>query len=417
MLTNIRKLYNYLTTQDDEILQDIHYQESPSIFIIAITLCPPENIRAIINIFEKFRDHIKQDYFNQALNTKNLDLLKWLVNNRLTESKFAKYVNKINNIYDVDEIYTRVINDDIDFDYAELLIRLGANVNILIKSNDHTLMFKAIIYENYDFIKLLIDFGVNLEIAGTYSETPLMLACYAINGYGIIKLLIDSGAKINAQDYEGLTCIMKCSQPHQFNEMFNRYKREINRIEQLIGAGCDLNIQDVNGNTALMRAVLFNNYNVCKLLIDSGAKKDIRNNNNDTAFILASRKNNNNALIELIKENDDVYCEDVEEIKRMFFKTIQEYAFNRKFILKLIENNYDINNFTDSNGFYPIEIATEIQTKHISDVWYFLVNYATYYEINRDAVKRSLLDSRNKVISKTNQRASRHSDKLRSGLV
>ena len=65
----------------------------------------------------------------------------------------------------------------------------------------------------------------------------------------------------------------------------------------------NINAQDFNGNTPLHHAIMHNDYNIAKHLIDCGADVNIQNNEGGTPFYIATRYNHY-SLIELLQHNN-----------------------------------------------------------------------------------------------------------------
>lgn len=73
----------------------------------------------------------------------------------------------------------------------------------------------------------------------------------------------------------------------KFVEEFINSARGNNEELRLINEGIDINIQDKNGRTALMEAASRGNYKIVKLLIDRGAKINLKSNLGETAIHLS----------------------------------------------------------------------------------------------------------------------------------
>ncbi len=172
-------------------------------------------------------------------------------------------------------------------DIAKLLISLGANINIqnnngntalaIAANNNHIDMVKillnsnniifkdtqnsdallfSVMNKNFDIAKILIEAGADINVKSRYHNTPLSLAIY--NDYeNIVKLLLDHGANIDK------SAIIAAKQGH------------INIMKLLIKYKVDINIKDEWGNTPLIYAILKNNKNMEKLLLDNGADNNI----------------------------------------------------------------------------------------------------------------------------------------------
>jgi ankyrin repeat protein len=69
----------------------------------------------------------------------------------------------------------------------------------------------------------------------------------------------------------------------------------------LIGADTDINCQDSEGNTPMHFAVFKKQYEIVKILLEAGAKYDVKAGDGDTALDLANKENDTH-IIELFRE-------------------------------------------------------------------------------------------------------------------
>ena len=113
--------------------------------------------------------------------------------------------------------------------------------------------------------KELIANGTDLNIKDNDGKTALMYASEFSNE--IFELLIKSGADLNLKDNKGRTILM----------IVLDKLHPVEKTKLLIESDADLNIQDDNGNTCLLHAITRENYEICKLLIESGCNIDIKN--------------------------------------------------------------------------------------------------------------------------------------------
>lgn len=118
-----------------------------------------------------------------------------------------------------------------------------------------TALLFAISLRKIEIVKYLLDEGASINLADSVGRTPLMVAARTRN-IELVKLLLNSGSEINARKHGGL------------NEA---------------------------GETAIFSAAqIKDNQPIIKLLIENGAKLDIKNELGLTAFDLAKFYNNNN---------------------------------------------------------------------------------------------------------------------------
>lgn len=157
---------------------------------------------------------------------------------------FNKYITNFNNIdtiLDADEGFSLLGYSCMygSINITKRLIELKANIEMGQESDvySYDALYVAVLNNNLEIVKILLDSGANPN--SIYDEnglTPLVVSC-AINNYDISKLLIDYNANVD-------------------------------------GAG------DLEGDYIyypLFEAIQNDNFNMVKLLLDKGAKKDIIN--------------------------------------------------------------------------------------------------------------------------------------------
>lgn len=118
---------------------------------------------------------------------------------------------------------------------------------------------------------------------GKNGQTPLIIALLNFN-VEICSLLLDNGANMSIRDDTG-----RCALDYvrTLNDIFqqHRLRRDAKQLEQAIQNGSLVPDQtDAQGVTLLMRAAATNNYDACKLLIEHGAKLDIKDIQGNTAL-------------------------------------------------------------------------------------------------------------------------------------
>ena len=89
-------------------------------------------------------------------------------------------------------------------DIAEILLSLGADVNLKAHSNGYTAMHYAADSGDEDLVALLLKHKANVNIADKRGETPLHIAAHEGHEDTVRKLL-DAGAAVLAQDNLGRT--------------------------------------------------------------------------------------------------------------------------------------------------------------------------------------------------------------------
>ncbi len=240
-------------------------------------------------------------------------------------------------------------------DIITLLLDNGAVINAKGTIGNTALCFAT---ENNltETVGLLLKKGSQVDATNDFGQTPLLMASWS-GDTRLIGLLIENGANVNTTDMEGSTALLNLA-----------YGGYAEGIQLVLNAGANVNKADNDGNTALHNAVMnkkpevvqillgrMENINLqenrlgntplhiaalngdlksTELLLNSGAKADIKNFSQKTAFdyavqygnvdivacyiakslapkeaLLAARKNQTNGVIAVNNgEAKVVYC-------------------------------------------------------------------------------------------------------------
>ena len=120
--------------------------------------------------------------------------------------------------------------------------------------------------------------------------TPLHIA--AMRGdYGITKMLVEDCAEIEEQDNCGSTPLI---------DMASVKNTSIETARYLLDQKANVNAKNNDGITPLMCAVLANNIELVKLLVEYGAEINIANNKDETIISMACCKVKNKQIIEYL---------------------------------------------------------------------------------------------------------------------
>lgn len=118
-------------------------------------------------------------------------------------------------------------------------------------------------------------------------HSALMLACYA-NNNAVAHYLIEKGADCNDISADGSVLMAAV------------VKNNLEIGKKILEQKIDVNAQDANGNTALIYAVQFGNLEFVKLLLQYKAHTQIQNKEGKTAVELAL-VSNHQEIIQLLK--------------------------------------------------------------------------------------------------------------------
>ncbi len=159
----------------------------------------------------------------------------------------------------------------------KLLLDSGAQVNERDNENNTPLLFAAMTGKP-ESVKLLIDAGAHINVHGDDSqETPYDLARFEADHMenedapAIMKLLLDAGALkcviLDIEDYPSIT-------PLNYEYLQAVQYQDIDRIKRALEAGADVNATDRFGSSAFEQAIVYNNLELCKLLVDAWISKE-----------------------------------------------------------------------------------------------------------------------------------------------
>ena len=139
-----------------------------------------------------------------------------------------------------------------------------------------------------DFIKALIARGANLNaqlargnnstFLSLNGATPLLLAAYA-GDVPLIRLLIEKGADPKITNKDKSTALMAAAGLgyDEGRQMRWTEAASLDAVTAMLDLGADVNAVDANGNTALHGAALTGANSVVNLLVEKGAKLDVKN--------------------------------------------------------------------------------------------------------------------------------------------
>lgn len=127
-------------------------------------------------------------------------------------------------------------------------------------------------------IKDLLDSGTDIDVQDHDGETPLSSAV-SFGHLKSVKFLLSKGANPNIPNKSGDTPILSVG------FISDSIEDDLEIIRLLAKSGADMNFQDSSGDTALHIAMLYGKLKFVKVLLDNGAKTDIKNKNNETPIL------------------------------------------------------------------------------------------------------------------------------------
>lgn len=162
-------------------------------------------------------------------------------------------------------------------EFCKTLIERGARVN-QINENGGTALMHAAANGNTDTLGLLLKHGAAINAQGANGWSAMLFA--AAKGHiAAVELLSTAGGDINVRDLYGWTPLMRAAENHQMQIAQNL----INHSEILIDAQNDF------GSTALHRAAANGFVDFARMLLNRGAKTDIKDKDGYTPKKLAQR--------------------------------------------------------------------------------------------------------------------------------
>ena len=196
-----------------------------------------------------------------------------------------------------------------DLAISETVIAQGARVNVR-GEHDWTPLMWASFRGNDALVRLLLEKGADIHLRSKGEVTALMWA--ALEGQAmVVETLLAHGADVNAKDRNGNTALMAAA-----------YRGKIASVKLLLKHGAEINTRDGNGNTALILTVkggYIDTLNsipgsprliqaakedlatVVKLLLDSGADRDVKGADGRTALSCAEEKGET-GLVALLRQ-------------------------------------------------------------------------------------------------------------------
>lgn len=226
------------------------------------------------------------------------------------------------------------------------LLSLGARDNVKTKDGD-TALELAIFNGNLETAKTLIESGSsNVNSRDKYDRTPLHKAAAKFNNVAIVKSLLSQGADCNLKNDDGESALKIAI----VNDNLETAKILIQIVE-------NIDSQDKWGNTALQLAVekSSDDTGLIKSLLLRGADVKIKNKNGVTALMHAVIKDNLEVAQLLIDAGADVNCQD-ESNRTLLHMALEDSGKNLSMAKLLINSGVNVN-VKDKSGRIPLHLA------------------------------------------------------------
>ncbi len=177
-----------------------------------------------------------------------------------------------------------------NFRIFKKLHSMGADLNGVCRAGfGETPLQSAIYYQNIDVLNYLIENKVNPNEKDWTGKSVLYKACGTDNDQ-IINILIDAGANIEYHGYFGKTALMESANSGNYIA-----------AQTLINRKANVNFTDEDGKTALVMAIKHNDLAMIKLLVESGAKTNIKYESK-TMVQLAEEEKAPQMIVEYLKK-------------------------------------------------------------------------------------------------------------------
>jgi quinoprotein dehydrogenase-associated probable ABC transporter substrate-binding protein len=176
-------------------------------------------------------------------------------------------------------------------DQVKLFAELGANVNEP-DSDGMTPLQHAVMRNHVPTVKALLERGADIEGKNSQDYSPLAIAL-AEAKYETAKELLEAGAHIDTRagpdDLTPLMIISSQVRPGEGTMFLPGSVRPIDIARDLIKRGADINAQSKSGITALMIAAARNVAPMIGLLMQAGAKPELKSAQGQTAADIADQ--------------------------------------------------------------------------------------------------------------------------------
>ena len=243
----------------------------------------------------------------KSLAQANVEIMEFLIRKGLTVACLGHR----------DFLWLVLLNEN--YSLAEYLIKNhGVKVDQRL-SQQTTVLMQASGYGQAEMVKLLLDHDARVNLQDQDGQSALMRAvCNESPNYHlIVSLLLKAGAQVNMQDHRGETALSVAVT-----------KGRVNEVRLLLKHGTDINLQDNTGSTVLMKAVNFydpiwdeksrtahderKSLILVRTLLENGAKVDIRNGKGRSALMMASKNGDVDCVGILLAYRSEVGLQDKE---------------------------------------------------------------------------------------------------------
>lgn len=179
---------------------------------------------------------------------------------------------------------------------VERLLDAGANPNAFRPDDNWTPLMLAAMNGSTQVVRILLDHEADPNLGNDEDGTALCAAAAAyIEPAGepdeIVGLLLEHGADLKGMNGSGMNALMYAAR-----------EGKVAVIERLLEAGADVNYEDVRQWTALLLAVANDQNDAARVLLDAGARPDVRGEFSQWTILSMAAQNNNPGLVFMLLE-------------------------------------------------------------------------------------------------------------------
>ena len=260
-----------------------------------------------------------------------------------------------------DRFYQAIRNNDLTT--LRALVKT-AGVNVKDQRETTPLMYAAA-YGSLDAMKLLLAAGADVNAKNAFDATALL---WSTDDLAKVRLLAAKGANVNAPSKQGRTPLLVAASHDGSSEV----------VKLLLAKGADINVQDAAGITPLMAATDANDTASVALLLEKGAKVEVKVSGNGGTGVVGmtplmnAAANGNAAVVKMLLAKgagvDAVSAADGMQMKNgplalgSFTPLLLVAAYGGSDTVKLLLDAGAKVNVQDVRGMTPIMLA--VSTDH-----------------------------------------------------
>ncbi|XP_062583229.1 uncharacterized protein LOC134245000 [Saccostrea cucullata] len=292
-----------------------------------------------IEVAQFLMEKILKFYVHKSLDSSSLHknrFYKGSLRSGLSEPEFEEYKRTL--------FLTAVENESVNV--VTLLLKNGSDINFKDSCNQTPLII-ASKKGHYTTAKILIEMGSIVDTVDDNGRSPLWYA----SAYGfieIVKLLLQNHANINQPDEHQISPLhiaVKNNHILIFEHLLQ------NKACENFANAADFNESNVN---TLFMAIVWGNFDVIKMIINSGCDVNIHNCNHVSAIILAASEGNSKIVQLLIDSGANANDYDNNGRTPLWYASANDFVNT---VNTLLQNKADPN-ISDINGLNPLYIAT-----------------------------------------------------------